>query len=141
MEITVKQLEEAIDKCFDLKAEHAEMKKNTALKWLEVEEMQIKIETMLTALDKTSYKSKKGTFGFQIEEGFSLPKDDESREQFFKHLKEKGMYDTMITVNSATLNSFAKGEVELAENNGDFDFIPPGLVRREPRTKFTMRKS
>ena len=140
-EITVEQLEQAIEECFTLKKKHGDMKKETAKKWVEVEQKQKEIEVMLTALDKTSYKSKSGTFGFAIEEGYSLPKDDISREEFFKYLKEKEMYETMITVSAQSLNSFAKGEVELAENNGDFEFIPPGLVRREPRTKFNMRKS
>ena len=46
----------------------------------------------------------------------------------------------MITVNSRTLNSYAKQEEELAEEEGDFDFQIPGLEKSEPLEKLVIRK-
>lgn len=58
---------------------------------------------------------------------YKVPKDDASRHAFFSFLKEKGLFESMITVHSATLNSFAKTEMEIAADSGATDFKIPGL--------------
>jgi len=140
-DITVSKLEQSIEEAFALKKAHAEMKADTAKKHAEYEEKCFEIGQMLEALELDKYQAKVGSFTKKLEEGYVLPKDDESRAQFFEYLKEKEMYDSMITINANTLNSYVKGEVELAEANNDFNFVPPGVVRKDPWTKFTLRKA
>ena len=140
-EITVEILEDAIDNCFIRRTEHAAQKKYTTDIWNEVEELQTAIGVMLDKLEKQKHQSRLGTFSVKLEEGYRLPKDDESRSSFFNYLQERGVYDTMITVNARTLETFVKDEVEIAEQDGDFEFIPPGIERKDPQQKYSMRKA
>lgn len=140
-DITVNVLEDAINNCFIRKTEHAVQKKYTTSIWEEVEELQTAIGVMLDKLEKKSHKSKLGTFTVKLEEGYRLPKDDDSRKAFFAYLQERGSYDTMITVNARTLETFVKDEVEMKEQDGDFEFIPPGIERKHPQQKYSMRVS
>jgi hypothetical protein len=57
-----------------------------------------------------------------------VPKDHESREQFFSYLKQRGVFDDLITVNSQTLNAFYRQEAEIADNHGVLEFRIPGIT-------------
>lgn len=140
-EITVKELEEKIERAFELKKEWQEIKKKQTEKNQELVELQGEIGVILEGLEMTSYKSKAGLFMIQEQVNYRLPQDDESRSAFFNYLKEKGVYDQMIGINSQRLQSFVKAEVELAEREEDFDFLPDGIQKSEVYTKYSMRKS
>lgn len=56
-----------------------------------------------------------------------VPKTREARESFFDYLKQQGVYDSMITVNSRTLNSWVKAESESQLEQGNVDFRVPGI--------------
>ena len=140
-EITVDALEAAINNCFIRRDEHKAHKKVTTDIWNEVEELQTAISVMFDKLDKDKHQTKYGTFSKRLEEGYALPKDDESRAQFFGYMKERGVYDTMITVNAQTLNTFVKDEVAIKENDGDFEFIPPGIMRKDPQVRYSMKST
>jgi hypothetical protein len=71
----------------------------------------------------------------------SMPKDQESREKFFAYLKERGIYDNMITVNSQTLNSFYKTTMEEAMEAGDVDFKIEGLSEPTLTKTLQVRKA
>lgn len=58
---------------------------------------------------------------------YKVPKTPEEREAFFSYLKQKGVYNDMVTVHSQTLNSWAKAEIDAAITNGASDFKVPGL--------------
>lgn len=58
---------------------------------------------------------------------YKVPKTPDQKEQFFGFLKEKGIFEDLISVNSQTLNAFAKREMELAKESGATDFSIPGL--------------
>lgn len=57
----------------------------------------------------------------------SQPATPEDKALFFDYLKEQGIYDQMISVNSRTLNSWVNREIESKEKNGEFGWVPPGL--------------
>jgi hypothetical protein len=56
-----------------------------------------------------------------------VPKTIEQKKQFGKYLQEKGIFWELMSVNSATLNSFHKTELEAAISRGDVDFKLPGI--------------
>jgi len=56
-----------------------------------------------------------------------VPKDNVSRHHFFSYLKSRGVFDELITVNSNTMNAFCKQEIEAKKEEGDFDFVIPGV--------------
>jgi len=138
--ITVAVLDQAVVNCFIRRAEHVAQKKYTTEIWNEVEEIQTAVGVMYEKLDIKKHSSKLGTLSMSLVEGYALPKDDESREQFFAYMKERGVFNTMITVNAATLNTFVKDEVEMKETEGEFDFVPDGIMRKDPQLKYSMRK-
>jgi hypothetical protein len=75
------------------------------------------------------YVGKEGTFMWRHVSSYKVPKDTESRREFFDYLKEKGLYENLITVNSATLNAFARAEEE--EHGDELDFQIPGIEKNE----------
>ncbi len=139
--ITVDKLRDAIDKCFDLKADHDDAKKEAAKIWGDYTEKYLEVVGMMEDLELDKFVSKKGTFSFKYDESFKVPKTPETRKEFFDFLKEKGVYEDMVTVNSRTLNSWAKQEAQAAEDDGDYDYQIPGLVKSDPVVKPILKRS
>lgn len=97
-----------------------------------------KAQAMLENNDITSYKSKSGTVYVSYYESVKMPQTLEDKAQFFTWLKERDLYDSMVTVNSQSLNSLYRKEKEAAEENGDLFFKIPGLnnITTSPRIGF-----
>ena len=130
---TIQKLDFVCKEIAEIREEIAKQKE--VLKKLnEIEsELEQQMVRALTASNRTSYQSPYGTLSVAQRLSVSLPKDDKEREDFFNYLKDTGMFDTMITVNSNTLNSWYKAKKEELEEQGCFDFMKiPGLP--EPRT-------
>lgn len=140
-DIGVKELESLVDQCFEQRKVYEAKKKEMSEEYAELERLKSVVIGKLEALGIDKFEGKLGKFSYKYEESFKVPKDTESREKFFTFLKEKGVYEQMITVNSRTLNSFAKQEAELAEEDGNFDYQIPGLEKSDPVAKAVMRKS
>lgn len=85
----------------------------------------------LTDLGKKSYASSVGRFDVRSKAQVRVPKD-ESRHVFFEYLKEKGIFEDLITVNSQTLNAWYKEQLRVAEEAGALmDFKIPGIEEPE----------
>jgi hypothetical protein len=138
--ITVEELQKKIDSCFELKELHDEKKKEAAKVWGDYTTTYLEVISMMEQLDLDKFSTKKGTFSFKYDESFKTPKTPEDRKAFFDFLKDKGVYDEMVTVNSRTLNSWAKQEVAAAEDEGDFDYQIPGLTKSDPVAKPVLRR-
>jgi len=143
--IAVADIEYSIAYCFRLKESITELKKQLSSLEAELEEKQMHISELLISLEKDSYHSNAGIFSFREVESFRVPKDDLSRELFFNFLKDRGIFDQMITVNSQTLNAFAKQEIEAHKSAGNIeeviDYIIPGIEKGQAYRRFTMRKA
>lgn len=55
------------------------------------------------------------------------PQTPEEKEKFYNYLKEKNIFENMVSVNHMSLNSWYKEEIEAAKAAGNFDFKIPGL--------------
>lgn len=139
-QITVDVLEKLAAKCYALREEKAEIKKASTKKEAELKDHQIAMGVLMDKLEIDSYRSKSGTISKREEANYRLPQDDSSRKAFFAYLKEREVFDTMITVNSKTLQSFVKQEVALKELDGEFDSLPPGIEETQYHTVYSMRK-
>jgi len=137
-ELTVKQIEAMIAESFRMKEQYAEAKKIASEYYNKLSKIQAEVIEVLMDLGKTKYVSDSGTFSFKVNETFRVPKTPEDRERFFNFLKEKEIYEDMITVNSATLNSWAKLEIE---NSTELDYQIPGLEKSPPSFKASMLKA
>lgn len=122
-------VKDKINQAFKLREEYETAKKRAGELYAELQFLQGKIMGVLEEQEMDSLKTNLGTFSFRIQENFSLKRDQESRDQFFKFLKDKGVFEQIITVHARTLDAFAKSEAEAAEAEGNFDYLPPGLSK------------
>ena len=92
-----------------------------------LEGIENKIATILDAHEKQSYQSAAGTVYFHETTSFKLPEGAENKQLFFSHLKQKGIFEDMVSVHSKTLNSYCKKEMEAAIEQGNVTFKVPGI--------------
>lgn len=91
----------------------------------------------------TSFKSSHGTVVRSTRYSVRTPKTIEEKTAFFEWLnKSKGreVYWTYVSVNSQSLNSFYKAEMEAAKEAADFDFKIPGIGEPEATPVLSKRK-
>lgn len=76
--------------------------------------------------DEHNLKSIKGTYytAYTVERR-SLKIED--RNEFFSWLREKGIFDDMVSVSSKELGPLYNEELELAKESGDFGFLEKGI--------------
>lgn len=138
--ITVANVEELAKKIQDKRAE----KEAKAAELAECNKELVELEQLavrtLRELGKTSYKSEYGTITRTEKWRVNLPSTPEAREEFFAYLKEKGIFEKMITVNSNSLNAFYMQEWDASKDPNDpmasLDFRIPGI--EEPKLYETM---
>ncbi len=137
-EITLSEFEEFCatiakqrDVCDRLKADLKT--ENTRLETLEQQAI-----TALTAMNRKNYASKVGTITRVCKRSWVLPKTPEAKAAFFAHLRTEGIFDSMATVHSATMNSWVNEQFERATAEGrSAEFSIPGLT--EPTTYETLQ--
>lgn len=97
-----------------------------------------KLLEMLAEDNLTCYNSPHGKAVVSYFTSVKTPKTPEEKKAFADFLKERGLFDTMWSINSQTLNSFYKAEVEAAKERGDSDVAIPGInhVSMSPRLSF-----
>ena len=84
-----------------------------------------------------------GTIYRQKSFSVRVPKDPVLKEDLFHWIRsEKGedVLRNMVSINSQTLNSFYKSELEAAKEKGDVDFAIPGIGTPEVYFKLGMRR-
>lgn len=126
-ENTLKNLAELCDKAFDLRSQIDQEQALVDEKKKALMEMQAQIQATLEEAGLESFKANSGTAYIQERTSFKIPVNPEEREAFFKYLKDKGAFDSLITVNYQTLNSFCKVELENALKEGDVNHKIPGI--------------
>lgn len=138
-EITVAAMNKQLEVIKELRLKEAQIgqEKKLITNQLEIEEG--KMIDMLETSGLSSYKGPEGQAIISARTSVKIPRTQEDREAFFNYLKELGLYDTMIGVNSQTLNSFYKSQFEEAKERGDVDFEIPGLKEVELRKTLSFR--
>ena len=124
----IETLNQQVKLILDLRTEEARISNEKKAITEKLDEAESKMREILEQAGMTSYKSPFGTTSISYRTSVKTPKTAEDRAKFFEHLKKLGLYDNMVTVNSQTLNSFYKSELEQAKERGDSDFEIPGLT-------------
>lgn len=71
----------------------------------------------------------------------TLPKTPEDKEQFFKYLRDRDIFDDIVSVNSMTLNAFYKKEFDIAAEEGRaVGFKIPGISEAKTIVTLNVRK-
>ena len=84
-----------------------------------------------------------GTLSANKSYSIKTPKTVEDKRKLFEYISgEKGedVLSDMLTVNSMTLNSFWKAELEIAKSAGNVDWELPGVGEPTQYTKLGMRR-
>lgn len=131
-EVTVSDVEQMIEKAFQIRGEIDALKAQMSEKSAELDGFQQKILQFLTEFDKTSYRAGAGMVVKQTKFSVSMPKDPDAKARFFRYIKERNLFEDLVTVHHQTLNSFYNAELEAAKETGDIDFGIPGID--EPKT-------
>ncbi len=88
---------------------------------------------LLNHMKETGLNQLKGSFGtvsIVHKKSISQPGSFEDKLQFFEYLKEQGIFEQMVSVNSRTLQSWVGKEIEAKEKEGVLGWLPPGI--KEP---------
>ncbi len=133
MSITVDEMNKKVEEIQAKESEYDVAKKASTVLGRQVDKLYEEIGQMLLELGQNSFKTPLGTVSLKKRTSFKVPQDEESREAFFGKLKEMGIFDSMITVNSASLNAFLKADYESAEARGE-DMVIYKFAGIEPPT-------
>lgn len=135
---------QAVKKLWGQKALVEEMKENLAVasKLLEGLKMDAMKAMEAMELDKQHVPGC-GTIFRQKNFSVKVPKNPEDKEALFNWIavhKGKDVLDNMMSIHSASLNSFYKSELEIAKEEGNVDFAIPGIDMPEVYWTLGMRK-
>ena len=125
--ITVEELKACAEAIFAAKNQKEEIEKELSSVNESIRTLENRCLEYLSALGLESFKSTSGTVTSSQRVAYTVPKTDTDRESFFNYLREKGVFDGLVTVNYQTLNGWAKKEYEAAKEAGDLFFSIPGL--------------
>lgn len=95
---------------------------------------------MLEAAEMDSFTAHGFLFFTKEQASVKVPKDPEARDALFAFLKEKGIFDEVITVNSRTLNSLYNSLADEALTTGNIDFRMPGVSEPTPFKTLQLKK-
>lgn len=101
-----------------------------------------KVLSALQSLGKSKYYAEGlGTVSKVTTMKVTVPKDDASKKLFFQYLQERGLFDSMATVNYQTLNAFYNEEAEAAKARGELLSVPGvDMPIAEDNLRFTKSK-
>jgi hypothetical protein len=137
--LTVKEIKDAI---FELRAVDLQIDAlNEQLKKLNEEKsgLKAKLTLMLKECGEKNFTCELGTVTKVTDYSVNMPQG-EAKQDFFNFLRERGVFESMATVNHQTLNAYYKEQWELAKQ-GDpmaaLNFSLPGIG--EPKSFETIR--
>ena len=107
-------------------------------------ELDLKEDEFIKILQESNndnFSSSVGKLYLSNRTSYKVPADPEAKMMFFDFLKKEGIYDEVISVNSAKLNSLAKEYHEVAAKNNDPFFRVPGLGEPTIMTTLNFRKT
>lgn len=138
----ISNFEQLIKSLVEQRAETARVKALHSDEVRKEEDIEAKIMEVLKEEGKDSYKSEFGTVSISHRTSFKIPGSPEEKKLFWDYLREKGVFENLITVNSNTLNSFCKTEREQAIEEGrGLEFNIPGIQPPVINEVLSLRKA
>lgn len=139
-EVTVKDLEDLSEKIKIQREKCDEVKEALKAENQTLDGLESRLMGILEELGKTSYDSSVGRFGISHRSSIRVPQG-EDRERFFDYLRNIGEFESLITVNSQTLNGWYKDKLAAAQEAGTLmDFEVPGVQPPTLVPTLTFRK-
>lgn len=139
-EVTIKELTDICESMYRLKKEIADIEAQAKSKQEAYDELERKVLSTFEASGLSNFETPSGKIIMQSRLSVKQPASPEDKKKFFDYLREKGIFEEMVSVNSRTLSAFVKREVEIAEEEGRVGFTPPGLTPPSRHYYLAMRK-
>jgi hypothetical protein len=127
-------------KIIELRALKDDQKKILSDTQSELDETENKLLLTMEELGMKSLKTDFGAFSIREQESFTQPETMDDKLQLFQYLQVQGIFEEMVSVNSRTLSSWAKKEVEAKEQRGEYGWVPPGLKAPSKFKTLSVRK-
>lgn len=137
-ELSIKELDHMVKQYAAYRAEIESRKESLSEVEGKAKQLESQIIEILQNSGKKSWESEYGKFSWVQRASFKQPDSSENRAKFYGYLKELGIFEDMVSVNSNTLTAWASKEVEAQEETGNIGWLPPGLS--SPNYSYYLRK-
>jgi hypothetical protein len=124
---TLEQMNVLAQKIADLRVEEERVSQTKKAITAELEAAENEMITLLVENQMKNYKAPCGLISLSHRTSVKTPKTPEDRAAFFEYLKQQGLYDSMISVNSLSLAALYKEEFKKAIDAGATDYEMPGI--------------
>lgn len=138
--VTLKDLSLLCDEYAKLKTVKSEAEDAVAVISGRIKEIESKILTIMKDSGIPNFKTATATVSVKTNKSIAQPSSMEEKMQFFDYLKEQGIFNEMVKVDSRTLSSWASKEIEAKEKDGIFGWTPPGLKPAKEYQSLSFRK-
>lgn len=139
-EVTVKHLTGLCEKLVKARESKEELSEQLKVVEESIHRLEAKILTIMKENVLPSFKSDFGSISIRTVRTVAQPENLEKKLEFFEYLKDLGVFEQMVSVNSRTLSSWANREIEAKEQEGVFGWAPPGLKKPNEYQALTLRK-
>lgn len=140
-ELTLKELTSICQKYADMRAQVDNLEAQAKKINDELKETEGKILEYLKEYGMPNFKGAFGTISIRNTKSISQPETMEEKLKFFDYLKEQELFESMVSVNSRTLSSWATKEIEAKEKEGIYGWVPPGLKPATEFQKITLKRA
>lgn len=132
--ISVKELDSVLETLAQLETEKDVIAETLKEKNKQISSVELRVTEVLRSLEREEYDSPHGKVTFEEVFNVKMP-SDETKEQLWTWMREKGIYDRYASVHATSLKSLFKAERNAAIQNGEdpLTFALPGM---EPATIF-----
>jgi hypothetical protein len=121
--VSVEELKQLVVKLDEARIDYEKKRITAQEQNTVVEELEGRIISTLEALNLKAFKGENGTVEIAYRTSVKIPKGL-GKEEFYNYLKEQGIFDTLVSVNSNTLNAWYKEELKKASDEKRLLRIP-----------------
>lgn len=141
-QVTMQELDTLGQIIFRQKTLCEEKEKDLDVSKAQLHKMQLKMISVLEKFGRTNYAIPgAGTLIKTQRLTVSLPKTPEDKDAFFAYLRDRKIFDDIVSVNSMTLNAFYKKEFDIAAEEGRaVGFKIPGISEAKTVVTLNVRK-
>lgn len=138
--VTLQQLENLIQETYKLQDEADAIETSLKEKQKILNNCKGRLLSIFQEFNKQNYRTHRGIIVRQKRFTVTHPKDPENRKAFFDWLRQKKIFEDVVTVHSQTLNSLYKAEMQAAIDAGQTDFAIPGVEEPKYVETLAMRR-
>lgn len=142
--ITLAEIEEKVNKCFEKQFEYKIADKQAKALYHELGNLEAEVIAILEQHERNDFKTDMGHFSYSYRESWRTPKTTEEKQAFADYIKEKHseeFFCAMFGVNSRTLGSFCNEELAAEEKKGNLSHQIPGISRETSSATASLRPS